>query len=333
MTMAAVAVAVSLVGLSLGSCSGDDPVNSSEVPVSSTETTASSTTTRSEAVPSEPIEGSTPQGAAAFLGPVRTIEANGIEIGYRQFGEGEPLLLIMGQAGTMSLWDYTLMQGLVEAGFEVTMFDNRGMAYSTDDVSKPLTLELMAHDTVALIEALGLEKPTVVGWSMGGEIALTLATGEDADKVGTIITCGSTPGGSHEVDGPPEVYRELADPDISPERLLELIFPTGAADAIAAFVSSIALYPSKAASPESIKRQAQAEDTYSSDDSVWDGLPHVQNKVVITNGSADVVVPVQNAYLLGERLNGAVVEVFGGAGHAALMQDQERFIEVVVRNA
>lgn len=264
---------------------------------------------------------------------MRTIEANGIEIGFRQFGEGKPLVLIMGMSGTMSLWEHTLMQGLMDAGFQVTMFDNRGMAYSTDDSSRPLTLGLMAQDTVALIEALDLQKPTVVGWSMGGEIALTLATGEHAEKVGTIITCGSSSGGSHEVDGPPEVYEELADPDIPPGTMLELIFPADATGAIQAFVSSIALYPPKDTPPQTIERQAQAEDDYSKDDAVWNGLPDVRNKVVITNGSEDIIVPVENAHLLGERISGAVVEIFDGAGHAALMQDPERFVDIVVQHA
>ena len=282
--------------------------------------------------PSAPLAGTTPKEPAAFLGPVRTIEANGIKIGYRQFGKGRPLLLLMGQTGTMNLWEYGLVQKLADAGFRVTMFDNRGMGYSTDDRSGPLTIGLMARDTVALIGALGLGKPTLVGWSMGGEISLTLAV-DHGEKVGTILTCGATAGSSHEVDGPPEVYSDLANPDLPPEELIGLVFPATAQDAIRAFVASIELYPPEEVAPESITRQAEAEAAFSKDDFLWNGLPRIKNKVVLTNGGEDVLAPPENARLVGARVKGSVVEILEGAGHAALMQDPDRFVALVKDHA
>ncbi len=283
-------------------------------------------------LPSAPLAETTPRGIAAFLGPVRTIAANGIRIGYRQFGEGRPLLLLTGQTGTMSLWEYGLMRKLADAGFRVTMFDNRGMGYSTDDGTELLTLGLMARDTVALMDALGLEKPTLVGWSMGGEISLTLAV-DHGEKVGTILTCGSTAGSPHAVDGPPQIYADLANPDLPPEKLIGYVFPPTAQVAVAAFVASIDLYPPEVVSPAAVKAQAQAEDAFSKDDGLWNALPRIKNKVILTNGSEDVVVPSANARLVGARIPGAVVEIFDGAGHAALMQDPDRFVALVEKHA
>jgi pimeloyl-ACP methyl ester carboxylesterase len=77
--------------------------------------------------------------------------------------------MVTGDTASMSLWMPYLLRPLARH-FTVTIFDNRGVGYSTDDLARPLTVPLMARDTGALIEALGLVKPTLVGWSMGGEI-------------------------------------------------------------------------------------------------------------------------------------------------------------------
>jgi hypothetical protein len=125
-------------------------------------------------------------GAGAFEGPVRTLAVNGIEIGYRQFGRGPDLLMVTGDTAPMSLWLPYLLQPLARR-FTVTIFDNRGVGYTTDDLSRPITVPLMARDTSGLIEALGLVKPTLVGWSMGGEIGLTLAE-QEPSMLGALVT-------------------------------------------------------------------------------------------------------------------------------------------------
>ena len=120
------------------------------------------------------VPGSQLQGAGAFMGPVRTVSANGIRVGYRQFGHGPDLLMVSGDTAPMTLWMPYLLKPLAR-DFTVTIFDNRGVGYSTDDPAQRMTVPLMARDTAGVIEALALRQPTVVGWSMGGEIGLTLA--------------------------------------------------------------------------------------------------------------------------------------------------------------
>ena len=82
------------------------------------------------------------------------------------FGKGDPLLLIMGFKGTMDVWDQRLLQNLASR-YKVIVFDNRGMGEtSAGDINKNSSIPQSANDTAGLIDALGFEKASVLGWSM-----------------------------------------------------------------------------------------------------------------------------------------------------------------------
>ena len=137
------------------------------------------------------MPGTRPTGTAAFLGPVRQVRAGGITIGYRQFGSGPPLLLIAGESSSMVELGPFLPRSL-SRHFRVTEFDNRGVGYSSDQPARPLTIELMADDSAHLLDVLGIRKALVVGWSTGGEIALTLAV-RHPGKVSALAIATSSP--------------------------------------------------------------------------------------------------------------------------------------------
>jgi pimeloyl-ACP methyl ester carboxylesterase len=126
-----------------------------------------------------------------------TTTANGIEIEYQTFGDASdpPLLLVMGLGATLLSWDDDFCEGLVDRGFFVIRFDNRDVGHSTkidatgdldvagslmkmiggQAVEAPYLLSDMAGDAVGLLDALGIETAHVVGASMGGMIAQTMA--------------------------------------------------------------------------------------------------------------------------------------------------------------
>ncbi len=123
--------------------------------------------------------------------------ANGIELEYETFGEpaARPLVLIMGFASQMILWEEEFCARLAERGHYVVRFDNRdcgkstvcdhlgpanvGAAMSAAAAGKPIeapyTVDAMADDTVGLLDALGIERAHLCGASMGGMIAQTVA--------------------------------------------------------------------------------------------------------------------------------------------------------------
>ena len=125
------------------------------------------------------------------------VPANGIQLCYETFGDpaNPPLVLIMGLAAQMIVWDDEFCAQLAARGFWVVRFDNRDIGLSTRfpkartprlaelilaqatriKFRVPYTLRDMAADTIGLMDALGIRTAHVVGASMGGAIAQELA--------------------------------------------------------------------------------------------------------------------------------------------------------------
>lgn len=274
---------------------------------------------------------STLPGAGAFEGPVSKLAVGGIEIGYRQFGHGPDLIMVQGDTAPMSLWMPYLLRPLAQS-FRVTIFDNRGVGYTTDDLSRPITVPLMARDTGELIEALGLVKPTLVGWSMGGEIGLTLAEREPS-LLGALVTTGGDAGSRHTVPPPPGLVRELANPKASTSVFLDLLFPDTPAGgaATARFVRGFESIPQEKVSPRTLKRQEAAEESFLRYDGTWDGLPGITTPTLLTNGALDPGVPPINARRMHARIPGSSLSIYAGAAHGMLFQDAERFAAQIAR--
>jgi 3-oxoadipate enol-lactonase len=97
---------------------------------------------------------------------------NGINLYYEQEGSGYPLVLISGYTADNSAW--MLIRQELAKHFSLILVDNRGAGRS-DIPDSPYTVETMAEDVRALIESLRLKKPHIVGHSMGGAIAQSLA--------------------------------------------------------------------------------------------------------------------------------------------------------------
>ena len=101
------------------------------------------------------------------------LEVDGTQIAYRRIGNGRPLLVLNGFAATSADWDPLFVHGLASSN-ELILLDNRGMGSSTDG-GKPFDIARLAHDAAHVIETLGFERISILGWSMGGFIAQTLA--------------------------------------------------------------------------------------------------------------------------------------------------------------
>jgi pimeloyl-ACP methyl ester carboxylesterase len=135
-----------------------------------------------------------------------------IELCYQTFGDpaDDPLLLVMGLGGPMNWWDAELCGMLAERGFYVVRYDNRDTgrssrgtgrvtramlvsAFAGRPVKVPYTLTDMADDAFGLMDHLGLESAHVVGVSMGGMIAQTMAIEQPA-RVRSLTSIMSTTG-------------------------------------------------------------------------------------------------------------------------------------------
>ncbi len=275
------------------------------------------------------VAGSVPGGAAAFLGPARQVPVGSVRLGYRQFGQGPDLLVISGFASPMSLWG-TELPRLLARHFRVTMFDNRGIGYSSDDTTQPETIPLLAKDAAGLVRALHLVRPTVLGWSMGGQIALTLAV-EHPGVASRLVVSGADFGSARAVQPTAAVEAELTSPSTTPEQFLALLFPPNATAAEQSFELQLGQVPQEPTPVAGIIRQSEAEGAWYSFDGTYRGLPRVKIPVAVTNGTLDVINPPANAALVARRLPAARVTLFAAAGHAMLFQDAPRFAALVAR--
>ena len=325
-TLPRLAVAVATVALGAVACSsgGGHTASASSSRPSTSATAVTATTAASTVVPN-----SAPSGPGAFLGPVRRIPVDGISIGYRQFGSGPDLIMVMGDTGTMSDWTVNLLSRLGRH-YHVTIFDNRGVGYTTDDTSVPDTLPLMADDTVGLIKALGLRHPTLLGWSMGGEIGLTVAALHPG-AISALVSTGGDLGGSQAINTPPAVAKELNSPKTTGPQMLDLLFPADATAARTAYIEQLGLIPPEKVGNGTLLRQYQAEQAYDSFEGTWDELPASTIPMLITNGSLDKITPPGNASVITRRAKHAQLVLFPDAGHAMLVQDCGRFVSLVTR--
>ncbi len=162
-----------------------------------------------------------------------SLRCNGIDIEYETFGDdaAEPLLMIMGLGAQMILWDDEFCGQLAQRGHRVIRYDNRDVGLSGkldhagapdvmagvqarrrgEPIAVPYTLDDMARDAVGLLEGLGLESAHVVGASMGGMIAQTLAI-QHPERVRTLVSIMSTTGDPSLPPATPEAMSLLLTP-------------------------------------------------------------------------------------------------------------------------
>ena len=138
-----------------------------------------------------------------------TAPTNGIELFYVDDGDpgADPLLLVMGLGAQLIAWPQAFVDELVRRGFRVVRPDNRDSGLSSalegvsgdifevmaDPAKAPYLLRDMAADCVALLDHLGIRRAHVVGASMGGMIAQTIAI-EHPRRVQSLCSIMSTTG-------------------------------------------------------------------------------------------------------------------------------------------
>ena len=154
---------------------------------------------------------STTPANTSFLDNIemKKVRVGDIDIAYKIFGKGEPLLLIPGFSMTMDMWDPIGLEKL-SSNHTIIISDIRGIGKTTAGSNKtPPSIQLFANDTAGLIDALGIRKPVdILGLSMGGFIAQEL-TFLHPDKVNRLKIYSSTCGGKETL--PPQLSLRLAE--------------------------------------------------------------------------------------------------------------------------
>lgn len=256
-----------------------------------------------------------------------SIESEGRRLAWRSIGRGPVLLLINGYAATAADWDPSFLAALARS-FELVCPDNRGVGGSTPGEA-PLTIDAMAADLEALLDALELESASVAAWSMGGFVAQRLAA-RAPRRVAGMALLATDPGGPEAVLADPEAWAQLTDHSGTPReqasRLIALLFPPDLAAVIDERFGDVVAAARAELSPGTLSAQEAAMEAWHAETQpIVDGL----GPVLIAHGDEDVVIPPANAEALAVRCPGCRVELLAGCGHALMAQEPERLAELI----
>jgi pimeloyl-ACP methyl ester carboxylesterase len=243
-------------------------------------------------------------------------------IAYYSFGGGSPVLLVTGFRSTLSEWNATFLAALAQH-HTVVVFDNRGVGRSIPDATR-FTVGDMARDTAALIDALKLRRPTVVGWSMGGSVVQQLAI-DDPAAISRMVLMGALAPGAPGVPIPPAVLAKLSGaPGVTFDDIMAVLFPAASvAEAERCFQQE--MYRPGDYRPSAIPSAVTAGQSallavWAGDDAAAALLPKVRIATLILSGTEDDIVSVRNAHALRRLLPRSRLLEVDDAGHAMMYQ-------------
>jgi len=265
--------------------------------------------------------------------PNESIEAaNGVTFAYRRFGNTDtaalPLVCFQHYRGNLDNWDPALVDAIAEQR-EVILFDNAGVGGSSGTV--PHTVTPMAYDALAFIDALGLERIDILGYSMGGFVAQELTLIRPR-LVRRLVLAGTGPQGGVEQHGyRDEVNGNATADEPGAEDLLALFFERSETSVAKGweFVERIfTRTEDRDVGTDLTTRDAQLDAVTTwgiPDASRLNRLAGITQPVLAVNGENDRMVPTPNTFLLAERLPNAQLKIYPDAGHGFLFQYPAEF--------
>jgi len=262
-------------------------------------------------------------GSRGRAGSLRRVRVADVDLAFREFGAGEPLVLIPAFATTMGMWDTRFLRRLA-ARYRVIAFDNRGMGHSTAGFAE-WGIDQFAADAAGLIDALGLHKPHVLGWSMGGDIALSLAV-HFPEKVDRLIIYAGDCGGPQKID--PPSYKDIRKKMLRDSPVAWALSPLFPPEWMKQHPDCWRTVPflKMGIRPRSISRQNKA---YNEWQGVYEELPSIESPTLVVSGTHDVSTPLENAFILGERIPRARLLLAPGAGHGLMYQYPYEFASAI----
>ncbi len=255
-----------------------------------------------------------------------------VDLSYERSGSGPPLLAIMGMSGTLLSWGEPFMASLRER-FEVIAYDHRGVGESSR-MEAPFTTTDLAEDAAGLLDALEVESAHVLGISMGGMVAQELVLAHP-QRVRTLTLGCTYCGGEGSALASPSVGQRLVESLRSGDR--ELALRTGWEicisprhvhdDELYAAYRAIAL---QRRAPQAVI-MAQMQAIFAHDTSAR--LSALEMPTLIVHGTADELIPVQNAHVIAGHMPVARLELLDEVGHLFFWELPQRSAELVCEHA
>lgn len=257
-----------------------------------------------------------------------SIDVNGVNLYYEQEGTGHPLVLIAGYTADISVW--ALVREELAKHFQLFLFDNRGVGRS-DCPDASYTVEDLANDAHAFITTLNLNRPHVMGHSMGSAIAQTLAYCHP-ESVQKLILANPLIRFHESSTFAMRFFLELRASGVSPSKVFEGTLPwlfsgdfLKNPDMVKQILQMQAEYPY----PQSLvgqRRQFEALLTFNS--SAW--MHKITAPTLVIAGSQDIVCP-NDSQKLAESLPNARMVSFAKDAHMPLIENPQSFNQAVLK--
>ena len=264
--------------------------------------------------------------------PSKKVHVGDIDITYKTFGKGDPILLISGSGNVMDVWPSSMLQEL-SSNHTVIIFDNRGVGNTTSG-TRPFSIQQFANDTIGLLDVLKIQRADVLGFSMASFIAQEL-TLTHPEKVNRLILYGASCGGQENIPQSPEVIRALSDfvnnrtQDI--ETFLSVTFPPEWIKEHPNYLETIPK-TTEIVPPITLMQQFNAVEKWLDTD--WRGvcsqLSNISKPTLIITGTEDVAVPAANSLILVQKIPGAWLVQMKGAGHGLMYQYPDEFSSILL---
>jgi pimeloyl-ACP methyl ester carboxylesterase len=248
-------------------------------------------------------EGATPLTATNDQG---YIEHEGARIWYATYGSGPAVILLHGGLGHSGNWGYQV-PSLVSNGYRAVLIDSRGHGRSTRD-ARPYSYELMASDVLAVMDALHLEKASLIGWSDGACTALILAAKTPSRATGVFFfACNMDPSGVKPFQATPTLDRcfarhtkDYAQLSATPEHFKDFV--------------------------EDVGLMQRTQPNYSTHD-----LAKISVPVAIVQSEHDEFIKREHAEYLAHTIPNAEFIVLNGVSHFAPLQRPDQFNTAILK--
>jgi pimeloyl-ACP methyl ester carboxylesterase len=267
--------------------------------------------------------------------PTQFIEAVGIRFAYRRFGKtgGIPLLFNVHFLGTMDHWDPAVTDGIAKER-EVILFNNAGISSSSGET--PSSIYEMAGYAEAFVDALGISKIDVLGFSMGGLIAQQI-TIDRPELVNKLILVGTGPKAGEGMQSlTPEAQEIFGATYKVPEELWLSVFFTQSAESQAAGRKYLDRFRARTEGrdpqvKESVAgAQVAALGAYNAiTEGRYADLKKITQPTLVVNGSNDVIIYTVNSYILQQNIPNAQLILYPDANHGSQYQYPELFVQHV----
>jgi len=252
---------------------------------------------------------------------VKFAQSDDVRIAYQERGGGPPLLLVHGLGYDHHGWGP--LPSLLDGDFRLLLVDNRGVGES-DAPAGPYTVDELAADAVAVLDAAGVERAHVVGVSLGGFVAQELAISHP-DRVDRLVLLSTSPGGPNQHPMPARTVEVFsAYQRMEREAALRLAVENSCGDCAVRerpdLVEEVYAYRLERAPPVA---PWLAQLTAGREFDAFDRIPQITAPTLALVGGGDVVIDPRNSELLAERIPGARLEVVTDRGHLLYWEEPE----------